>query len=102
MHVSYCLLTIDYQTVRLREMADARTVMRKNCHKTRGYCLAVAVLQRLRSGFVPPLPHVFLALKGTNLSLPGSRVWASLEVSGEITAKADSSVKKVKFCGQPL
>lgn len=78
MHVSYCLLAIEYQSVCLREMADARAVMRKNCHKTRGYCSAVAVLQRLsRSGFLPPVPHVFLARTGTNLSLPGSRVWAS-------------------------
>lgn len=102
MHVSYCLLVIEYQSVRLREMADARTVMRNNCHKTRGYCPAIAVLQRLRSGFVPILPHVFLAPTGTTLSLPGSGVWASLLVSGEITDRADSSVKKVTFCGQPL
>jgi hypothetical protein len=78
MHVSYCLLAIEYQSVCSREMEDPRKVMRKNCHKTRGYCPAVAVLQRLRSGFVPSRPHVFVARIGTNLSLPGSRVWASL------------------------
>ena len=35
-------------------------------------------------------------------SLRGSRVWASLHERGEATDKADSSVKTVKFCGQPF